>query len=95
MARTPEKKVKGRAIEILRSEGAWVLPVVTGGFGIRGTPDLLACHLGRFLGIECKATWKDRPTPWQERRLSEIRGAGGLTAVIHAGNMEDLCILLK
>jgi hypothetical protein len=92
---TPEKKVKKQALDILKREGAYTLSVVTGGMGAMGTPDILACHRGRFLGIECKATERKKVTPWQERRLAEIREAGGITAVIHAGNMEELCDLLK
>jgi Holliday junction resolvase len=91
----PEKAVKARVRRGLASAGAYVLPVVTGGMMPLGTPDILACHRGRFLAIECKASAGARPTAWQARRLAEIGRAGGRTAVIHAGNVEEeLCRLL-
>jgi hypothetical protein len=41
-----------------------------------GTPDLLVCWKGRFVGIELKAKGQ-RPTALQLFRLDEISSAGG------------------
>lgn len=46
-----------------------------------GTPDVLACYRGRFIGIELKSKGKDA-TKLQKYRLQEIRDAGGLAFVI-------------
>jgi hypothetical protein len=46
-----------------------------------GTPDLLACAYGRFIGIELKAD-DNKPTKIQQHRLEQIRSAGGVTFVV-------------
>ena len=64
-----ESKVQKEIIDFLKSKGAWVIKVpgshlVGGGDKtalvplLPGTPDLLACYKGRFLGIEVKAPKK-------------------------------------
>jgi len=55
MAMTPEKKVKNAVVAILKEYGAYYFYPVTGGYGSSGVPDIVACHLGKFIGIECKA----------------------------------------
>lgn len=74
---TPEGKVKKEIKEWLDGMGAyWFMPVQSG-YGINGTPDLICCLHGRFLGIETKAPGK-KPNPWQEREIARIRKAGGV-----------------
>lgn len=86
----PEALVKRKVRDALKKAGAYFVSAVASGMTTAGTPDILACHAGRFMGIECKATAKGKPTAWQERRLEEIRAAGGIALVIHAGNLEEL-----
>ena len=52
---TPEAKVKKKVVAILNDHGAYYFYPVTGGYGRSGVPDIVACHGGRFIGIECKA----------------------------------------
>lgn len=81
MAATPERRVKKACTDLLTRYGAyWFFPV-TGGYGRSGVPDIVACHCGRFLGIECKAGY-NKPTALQEAEMAKIRAAGGETMVI-------------
>jgi hypothetical protein len=48
-----------------------------------GTPDLLICAAGRFIGLECKVG-KNKPTDDQERELKAIQSAGGTSAVVRS-----------
>mgnify|MGYP006280000253 FL=1 len=89
MAETPESKVKKKVTAILKQHGAYYAYVVASGFGNAGIPDILACHRGRFLGIECKAKG-GKPTTLQLHNLAQISKAGGLALVIDETNMEDL-----
>jgi Holliday junction resolvase len=78
----------------LTDRGAYVVRTVIGGMGEAGTPDLLVCHRGRFIGVEVKRSPKLKATPWQERRLAEIRKAGGLAIVVHPDNVSELARLM-
>jgi Holliday junction resolvase len=86
---TPEAKVKKRVMEICRAAGCYCVPIVTGAMGPAGTPDILACWEGDFIGIECKAG-RRRPTPIQQRRIAEIRAAGGIALVADEHNLDAL-----
>ena len=48
-----------------------------------GTPDILVCIKGKFIGIEVKVG-KNKPTRIQEHRMGQIREAGGTTVVIYS-----------
>lgn len=90
MAATPEKKVKQACTALLTKHGAfWFFPM-TGGYGRSGVPDIIVCHRGRFLAVECKAGY-NKPTALQEAEMSKIRAAGGETLVVR----EDTTDLLE
>jgi Holliday junction resolvase len=78
---TPETKVKKAVVKILDKHGAYHFFPATHGYGRSGVPDIVACHNGRFIGIECKAG-KGVPTALQERELRLIQQAGGISMVI-------------
>jgi Holliday junction resolvase len=52
-------------------------------------PDVIACHNGRFIGIECKAG-SNKPTPLQEKNLSDIQTAGGVALVVNEDNINTV-----
>jgi Holliday junction resolvase len=85
-----EAEFKTRVCARLRQAGCYVVRTVTGGMGAAGTPDLLICARGLFVGAEVKRDARGRATPWQLRRLDEIRAAGGRALVVHPGNVETL-----
>ena len=90
---TPEAKVKKKIVAVLKEHGAYYFYPVTGGFGRSGVPDIIVCHAGRFIGIECKAG-KNKATPLQEKNLKEINAAGGLDLIVNEDNMHDVSDIL-
>jgi Holliday junction resolvase len=84
---TPEAKVKKKVVAVLKQYDAYFFYPVTGGYGRSGVPDVIACHDGRFIGIECKAG-TNKPTPLQEKNLSDIQSAGGVALVINEDNID-------
>lgn len=89
MATTPEAKVKAKVVKLLKARGAYYFYPVTGGYGGSGVPDIIACHRGRFIGIECKAG-KNKPTKLQARNLEQIKDTGGFALVINEENLSEL-----
>lgn len=89
MASTPEKKVKDKVVAQLKELGAYYFYPVTGGWGNSGVPDIVVCHRGRFIGIECKAG-KNKPTKLQELNLKKIKDAGGIALVVNEENVSDV-----
>lgn len=75
--RTPESYEKEAIDKHLRAIGAYVVKPATYGFGASGTPDRVCCINGKFVTIEVKREGKE-PTSIQERRMAEIRFAGGI-----------------
>jgi hypothetical protein len=89
MAMTPEAKVKKRVKAILDEQQVYHFSPMQNGMGRAGIPDIIACHGGRFIGIECKAG-NNKPTALQERELNRILNAGGEAYVINEENVEQL-----
>lgn len=94
MAMTPEAKVKKKVVAILKEAGAYYFYPVTGGYGRSGQPDIIACYMGIFIGIECKAG-KNKPTPLQQVNLDQIARAGGMSRVINENNIDDVTAMLR
>ena len=80
-----ESALVKRVKAYLRSRGAYV--VKTCPPMEAGTPDLLVCWQGRFVGIELKAKGQ-KPTALQCWKLSAIQKAGGFA--FWADNLESV-----
>jgi len=89
MAMTPEAKVKKKVVALLKQHKAYFFYPVTGGYGRSGVPDIIACHDGKFIGIECKAG-KNKPTALQEKNLRDIEKAGGIALIINEDNLDEV-----
>lgn len=89
MADTPEVKVKKKIHAILKGAGAYAVNYIGGQYATSGTPDILACINGRFVGIEAKAG-KGKPTHLQLNSLRDIHNAGGAALVINETTIELL-----
>lgn len=91
---TPESKVKAKIHALLRAHGAYAVNYIGGISANNGTPDILACLNGRFIGIEAKAG-KNKPTDLQTLNLKRIDEAGGLALVINEENLNQLEDILE
>jgi hypothetical protein len=89
VAATPEKLVKDKVKKLLDSLGIYHFSPPGMGLGRAGIPDIIGCHKGRFIAIECKAG-KGKTTALQERELDAIRAAGGFAFVVRETNLEEL-----
>ena len=85
----PENKVKMAVKKLLETSHVYFFFPSANGYGHAGIPDIIACHKGHMLGIECKAG-KGKTTALQERELQKIRDAGGIALVIREDNMDEL-----
>lgn len=94
MAQTPEGKVKAAVKKILDAHGVYHFSPATGGYGRAGIPDIVCCHGGLFIAVECKAG-KGTTTPLQERELAAVRAHGGVALVINERNLEELEFVLQ
>jgi Holliday junction resolvase len=86
---TPESKVKSAVVKILKDHGIYYFFPATHGYGRSGVPDIICCYNSLFMGIECKAG-KGKTTTLQEKELSKIRDAGGVTFVVNEETIEEL-----
>lgn len=86
---TPESKVKAKIHALLKKHDAYAVNYIGGISANNGTPDILACLNGRFIGIEAKAG-KNKPTDLQTLNLKRIDDAGGLALVINEENLPML-----
>lgn len=89
MAATPESKVKKKVHALLKERGAYAVNYIGGQYANAGTPDILVCHLGIFVGIECKAG-RGKLTMLQFKNLRDIERAGGVALVINENNIDYL-----
>ena len=90
---TPESKVKAKIHALLKAHGAYAVNYIGGISANNGTPDILACLHGRFIGIEAKAG-KNKPTDLQTLNLKRIDDAGGLALVLNETNLNVLEVML-
>jgi hypothetical protein len=94
MGSTPEVKVKKKVHALLDKYGAYAVNYIGGMYATAGTPDILACMHGRFIGIEVKAG-TNKPTALQVGALKRIDDAGGLALVINEKTLDFLEGCLK
>jgi len=96
MAATPENKVKtwtDKQILATYPDRFKFMPVPSR-WGGKGIPDILYCIHGRFVAVEVKAEAGMVPTPLQQKRIDEIRNAGGF-AICMDGKNEEVLRLIK
>ena len=64
-----------------------------GGFyGTAGIPDIIICHKGKFVGLECKAKGR-KPTLLQQLTINKIKKACGIAVVVYS--LDEVKELLK
>lgn len=73
-----EQQIQAKIITYLQFKGAWVVKTIE--TNKRGTPDILACIGGTFVGIEVKRPGKS-PSVQQSLQIENIEKAGGVAFV--------------
>jgi Holliday junction resolvase len=91
---TPEAKVKKAVVSKLKKYGAYYFFPVTGGFGRSGVPDIVVCHRGRFVAIECKAG-NNQPTGLQLKNIKEIQAAHGVALIINENTLDWVDLVMQ
>ncbi len=76
-----ESHIQSKIIKYLESLGMYVVKV--GLANRNGVPDILACHLGKFIGFEVKQEGKEA-SPLQLYNKRRIHHAGGLCFTVRS-----------
>lgn len=76
-----EKRVEDQIKKYLDSLGSYYLKVHGSAFQPAGTPDILACVNGRFVGIEVKKSKGGVVSELQKLKIKQIQNAGGVAFV--------------
>jgi hypothetical protein len=73
----------GIVTRLERMEGVWIVKYPGGTHGKGGTPDLLICVRGRFVGLEVKREG-GKVSEIQKYQGEKIRSAGGIFEVVYS-----------
>ena len=79
---TPESLTKKKVVKLLEQYAIYHFFPAANGYGRAGIPDIICCHAGWFLAIECKSA-TGRTTALQDRELQRICDAGGEALVVY------------
>lgn len=90
-ARPPsERSVRDRVIAAIAGRGGYAIPKHMTEFGVRGTPDVIACIQGRLIMVECKTIGYDLQ-PVQRAQLQKWQNAGALAGWVRSvAHLEEL-----
>jgi len=79
----PESRLVAKIKDLIRGRGGYAFKVHGSVYVAAGTPDLLVCYRGLFLGLEVKTpSTQGNVSEKQEFELKKIQRAGGITAVV-------------
>ena len=84
-----EKQFENKIKRYLKDRGCYCVKYHGNYFSENGTPDVLACVNGYFLGIEVKAQ-DGHPSELQLVKVNDIRKAGGFAYVAYPSGWEKL-----
>lgn len=83
-----EKKVENSIKRYLDGLGAYHIKIHGSAYMPAGTPDILACIGGKFIGIEVKKPKGGVVSELQKLKIKQIKSAGGVAFV--ARSLEDV-----
>ena len=89
---TTEGRIKTDIRNYLTSIGAFWSNVQGGRGSKPGDPDIVVCYNGHYIGLEAK-TPTGVQSPIQERRMREIRAAGGIYEIVRS--VEDVKSIME
>ena len=75
-----ESSIQDDILEYLKSVGAYAIKVHVGSYQTQGTPDVLCCYKGRFIGFELKKPGESA-SELQKYRIEQIQRAEGYAYV--------------
>lgn len=75
-----ESNIQDDIIEYLKSVGAYTVKIHVSSYQTQGTPDILCCYRGRFIGFELKRPGESA-TELQKYRIEQIHRADGYAYV--------------
>lgn len=77
-----ESYIQTKILDYLKTvPNCWTVKVMTA--NKNGTPDILVCYHGHFIGFEVK-TKTGRTSPIQDYQIAKIKGAGGSAVVVRS-----------
>lgn len=87
---TPEGRIQQGIQKRVRERGGYVIKIHGSPLMPQGTPDLLICYKGFFIGMEVKTPdTQTNVSPAQQLRLKQIKDAGGSAVVVWSVQMAD------
>ena len=89
-----EKVFENKIKKLLKEKQAYYVKFFGCGITTAGTPDILACVNGHFLGIECK-TDNGRLSELQRLKLKAIQSSGGIGIVAAPCSWYDVVKLIN
>lgn len=78
-----ESAIQSAILQMLRSRGIYCLKVHQIALSQKGTPDIIGCHCGKFIGLEVK-TSTGSTTALQDREHLMITRSGGICRVVRS-----------
>lgn len=84
-----EKVFENRIKKYIKDKGGYCVKYHGNAYSTNGTPDILACVNGYFLGIEVKAQ-TGKPSELQLVKIRDIREAGGFGYVVYPSGWDML-----
>ena len=89
-----EKVFENKIKKLLKEKQAYYVKFFGCGITTAGTPDILACVNGHFIGIECKAD-NGRLSELQRLKLKAIQNSGGIGIVAAPCSWYDIVKLIN
>ena len=89
-----EKVFENKIKKLLKEKSAYYVKFFGCGITTAGTPDILACVNGHFIGIECKAD-NGRLSELQRLKLKAIQSSGGIGIVAAPCSWYDVVKLIN
>lgn len=85
-----EADITKKSVKMLRKRGHFAVKLQGGMMQTAGLADISACICGHFVAIEMKKPeTKDKLTPRQEKKLREVKEAGGIAVVCWSVEMVE------
>ena len=89
-----EKQFEEKVKKFLEEQGCYYIKTHGDRFSKKGTPDLIICCNGFFLGVELKAA-TGKPSELQLYHVDQIKDSGGIAQVLYPKDFEDFKNLIK